>query len=450
MTSKQEWLYLTLGVSSLAFAFFWLPVPRLFDVACYLLILLFVPMVMAPANRDLRQNPVIQLGFLFFLFTVFSIIWHRLTLPDYFPNTTSDRRFLRVLYFVAIAYAISRSHLLTPWRLLVGALAGLTVYMALQFNSAEWLRAWQGERVDFDIHNAQHTGIVFSTCTLALSFFSSRFYGWARTIPRAAAILCAVLWICALLFSAWVIFVSQTRAVWLGLCVSAALLPVFLALAHRLHGQARLPLRRFALAGAVGATLLGLLAIGTDTPAIVSERFNSEKVTWESLRQAATHEEHDLSSIEIRIASWSASAVWIMERPLMGWGGRGSRPLIRNSDFFSDAFKERFNHLHNSYLQVIVEIGFIGAMFIAILMALIGRASIKAYQQRQMPLDVFLFAWTFFIFWLVVSFFESYIIYSSGTYLVGIVTAFFYSYCLEGTALQKSTEPSPTSHNQIG
>ena len=47
-----------------------------------------------------------------------------------------------------------------------------------------------------------------------------------------------------------------------------------------------------------------------------------------------------------------------------------------------------------------------------------------------MPLDVLLFAWLFFLFWLVVSFFESYIIYPSGTYLVAIVAGFTYSYCI--------------------
>src|SRR5690554_2541136 len=110
MMNKREALYTVLGASSLAFAFFWLPVPRLFDVACYLLILLFVPMTVAPSNADLRKDPVILLGFAFFLFVVFSIIWHRLTLPDHFPPTTSDRRFLRVLYLDRKSTRLNSSH----------------------------------------------------------------------------------------------------------------------------------------------------------------------------------------------------------------------------------------------------------------------------------------------------------------------------------------------------
>ena len=63
----------------------------------------------------------------------------------------------------------------------------------------------------------------------------------------------------------------------------------------------------------------------------------------------------------------------------MGWGGRGSRPLIQNSDLFSESFKAQFNHLHNSYFQVLVEVGIIGALFIVVLITIIGRATLKAY-----------------------------------------------------------------------
>ena len=122
----------------------------------------------------------------------------------------------------------------------------------------------------------------------------------------------------------------------------------------------------------------------------------------------------------------------------MGWGGRGSRPLIDHSDLFSEKFKNNFNHLHNSYLQVLVEIGFIGAMFIVTLIVLLGRANIGAYQSRRMPLDAFLFSWLFFFFWLVVNAFESYIIYPSGTYLVAMVTGFFYSFCIQSSRIPEA------------
>lgn len=428
--NREKTLYTSLAISSLAFAFFWLPAPRMFDIAQILLILLFVPAIAAPANRELRQDPVIRLGLAFFLYVVVSIVWHRLTLPENFPPTTSDRRFLRVLYFVAIAYTIARSNLLTPWRLLGVGFFGLLFYLGISFDQAEWMQAWHGKRVDFGMQNAQHTGIVFAAFALAFSAFTPRFFSWTKGVSPLAASFLTPLWIAALLLSFGGVFASQTRAVWLGLSLVLVLLPFIVGFACTLQGRPLVTLRKPGLTGVAGVVLFGLLAAGSGLPGIVSERLSAEKVTWESLRLAATHEDQNLSSIEVRVASWSAAVEWIRERPLMGWGGRGSRPLIDQSDLFSDAFKETFNHLHNSYLQVLVEIGLIGAGFITALIFLLGRASIKGCQRRAMPLDVFIFSWLFFIFWLVVNLFESYIIYPSGTYLVAIVAAFFYSFCI--------------------
>lgn len=427
---KNNIFYTALTISSLVFAFFWLPAPRLFDAACIALILLFVPATLLPANRDLRKDPVIQLGMLFFLYLVVSIIWHRLTLPDSFPHTTSDRRFLRVLYFIAIAYTISRNRLLTAWQVLAVAFGGLLIYLAISFNKIEWIRAWNGQRVDFGIHNAQHTGIVFATCALALSFFSPRFFSWIKNKSPLVALGSALFWLTMLLFTLWGVFVSQTRAVWLGLSVTLLLLPGILLFAYSLRGKPRLSSQKLLLGGVAGILLLGLLTAAFNIPDRVSERLLAEKVTLEGLRLAASHEDQRLTSIGVRVASWSAAADWIMERPFMGWGGRASRPLIRQSDLFSDTFKKQFNHLHNSYLQVLVEIGLIGAAFIVVLITLVGRACIKSYQHQTMPLDVFLFSWAFFIFWLVVNIFESYIIYPSGTYLIAIITGFLYSFCI--------------------
>lgn len=430
MNNRSQALYTALAISGLVFAFSWLPVPRLFDVACILLILLFVPATMAPGGHELRKDPLILLGMCFFLYIVISIIWHRLTLPDNFPPTTSDRRFLRVLYFIAIAYAISRSGWLRAWHVLAVAFSGLVIYLTISFDQAEWVRAWYGERVDFGIHNAQHTGVVFATCALSFSIFTPRFYQWIRTVSPSIALISAMLWTAALLFSLWGVFVSQTRGVWLGLGIAAVFFPVILGFAYKLRRTSQVSLRKPILAGVITIAAFSILAAGFNLPSRVSDRLSAEDVTWESLRQAATHETQQLSSIEIRVASWSAAADWIMEKPFMGWGGRGSRPLIRQSELFSDEFKNTYNHLHNSYLQVLVEIGLVGAMFILALMALFGRATIKSYQRRLMPLDVFLFSWLFFIFWLVVNVFESYIIYPSGTYLVAMVTGLCYSFCI--------------------
>lgn len=393
---------------------------------------LFIAAILMPSNADLRKDPMVRLGMLFFVFLAFSIVWHRLTLPESFPRTGSARRHLSVLYFVVIAYAISRSRILTPWRLLATAFCGLLFYLMLSFDSVEWRRAFQGVRVDFGIYNAQHTGVVFATCAIAFSVFTGRFYKWTKKLPFYMAAACLVVWSSALVFSFWGVFVAQTRGVWLGLAVMLSTLPFFISLAYIINKHALSSLRKPLLGGFTVMFILGALAFGFGAPEVVSNRVAAEKVSWDSLRLAATHEKANLSSIEVRVASWSAATEWIMERPLLGWGGRGPKPLIRQSEYFSDAFKERFGHLHNSYLEILVEVGVIGAGFIVALIFLLGRSSIRSYRQGIMPTDVFVFSWLFFVFWVVVNMFESYIAYPSGTCLVAIVAALFYCFCIKG------------------
>lgn len=427
---RKNILHGALAFTTFLFAIAWLPAPDLFDVACILLILLFVPIVLLPRSTDLRRDPLVRLGLLFFGYIVVSIIWHRMTLPDIFPPTTSDRRFLRVLYFIALAYTIVWNRWLSAWHLLLIAISGLLLYLAWTFDLAEWQAGWQGERIDFGIHNAQHTGVVFATCALGLGIFTPRFVAWGRGMPAMIRVLGLSVWAAVLLLSCWGVLVSQTRAVWLGLMITLLCLPVIFVFAHMLRGKPAFSLRKSALVGLSGIGLLALVAVWMDVPRIIGERLEAEVVTWEELKEIAAHESQDRSSIKDRVATWSAAVGWIAERPLMGWGGRGSRPLIDHSPLFSERFKETYNHLHSSYLQVVLEVGLIGAGFLLALITLVGRACIKAFQRGDMPLDVFLFGGLFFAFWLVVNIFESYIIFPTGTYVVAIVTGFLYSFCL--------------------
>lgn len=429
MTLSHKALNSFLAISSLAFAFFWLPAHDLFDGACNLLIILSVIAILMPSNTDLRKNPVVLLGILFVAFLAFSIVWHRITLPESF-HTGRVRKLLSVFYFVPIAYAIIRSSLLTRWRLLSAAFAGLAVYLILNFNAEEWKHAWQGQRVDFGIYNAQHTGIIFATCALVFSVFASRFFHWAKERPGPVAMVCLLAWSISLLFSFWGVFITQTRAVWLALSCTLLALPFLIGWSYTLRKHAQIPLRKPLLGIFAFAAIFTVFSYSFDVPELVEKRLAQEKTSWESLRLAASHETVNLTSIGIRVASWSAASEWIMERPLMGWGGRGPKELIRQSDYFSDSFKEQFGHLHNSYIEVLVKTGILGALFIIALIFFLGRESIKSYKQGSTPTDVFIFSWLFFIFWLIVNIFESYIFYSSGIYLVALVAALFYSFCL--------------------
>lgn len=417
--------------SSFCFAFFWLPYNKIFDFFCSVLILAFFLLLLLPSNIRLRKDPFFRMGVIFFIYLFTVIAWHKISLPEGTPRITSTRKYIRFFYFLPIAYAISYSRFLDPWKFLVSAFSGLIAYLVINFDLAEWTRAWNGYRTDFGIENAQHTGVIFATCAIAFTIFTARFIQWSKKLPLTIFLGSLIIWFSALLFCVWVVFISQTRAVWLGLSISTLIILLFSSLIYILRKRSTINWSKFST-GLLGVLLASaLIGYNFNIQEIVKKRLDSENVSLESLRLAASHEKKQMTSFEIRVASWSAAPEWIMEKPFLGWGRRGAKNLIQESDYFNEGFKSRFGHLHNSYLEALVDLGFIGSGFIITIIFLFGHYINRNYKKGKIPTDAFIFSWAFFIFWLIVNVFESYIIFSSGTYLVSIVAAFSYSFIIK-------------------
>lgn len=431
MNSYHRVLSTLTTISSICFAFFWLPYYKIFDFFCNILILTFFLQLLLPKNTKLRKDPLVRLGTLFFIYLIITIIWHKISLPADTPRIGDTRKYLRIFYFIPIAYAISYSKFLDPWRFLATAFSGLVIYLIINFDLAEWERAWNGYRVDFGIENAQHTGIVFATSFIAFTVFTMRFLNWSKKFPLFVFIGSLISWFSALLLCFWIVFVSQTRAVWLGLFVSALIIFLFISVIYIKRNYSTINWYKYSavLTGIILTSIL--LGYSFNTQELIIKRLTSEKVSLESLHLAASHEKKQMTSFEGRVASWAAAPEWIMEKPFMGWGRRGAKNLIQQSDNFNEKFKNRYGHLHSSYLEVLVDLGLIGSGFIITIIFLFGHSINKNYKKGKTPTDVFIFSWAFFLFWLIVNIFESYIIFSSGYYLIAIVAAFSYSFGIE-------------------
>ncbi len=431
MNIYQRVISISTTISSFCFAFFWLPYHKLFDFFCNILILTFFLQLLLPNNTKLREDPLFRLGVIFFIYLILTMAWHKFSLPAETPRIGDTRKYLRIFYFIPIAYAISYSRILDPWRFLAVAFSGLVVYLIINFDIAEWIRAWNGYRIDFGIENAQHTGVIFATSFIAFVVFTVRFFNWSKKLPLIASIGSLIIWLGALLFSCWVVFASQTRAVWLGLSVSALIMFLLAGIVYIQRKRSTIKWYKYStiLFGLILTSIL--LGYSLNTKELIVKRITSEKISIENLYLAASHEKKQMTSFETRVASWAAAPEWIMERPFMGWGRRGAKNLIQQSENFNEDFKDRFGHLHSSYLEVLVDLGFVGSGFIITIIFVFGHSINRSYKKRKIPTDAFIFSWAFFIFWFVVNIFESYIIFSSGSYLIAIVAAFSYSFTIK-------------------
>jgi len=421
---------LAFSALGLAFPAVWFLSVDAADWLARAMFLLFLAGV-AVSNPSIRLDKVVQVCALLAMVIVIGYLWHRFTVPEaLFGGSGAKRFFPAFCFFVVVAYGATACSRLSPFLLLASAAAGLVIYLLWFVPSDHWVAAWQGKRVDFGFRNAQHAGIVFAGALLAGLFFLPRA---VRAVPLKARILIAPCLTAFVVLMLWGSLVTQVRAVWLGLvisiCVSLLIGVAWFLLGHRtVRGHSK-------LLAAATAGLIVLLASGLyffEADQRVIKRLSAEEISIDTVARAARFEDGPLTSSSVRIASWSASLEWIAERPLLGWGGRSASKLIKASPHFDDQFKDRFGHLHNSYLESMVTVGGAAVLCMIVIVALVGRRSVTTWRQGSMPSDVFLFAWAFFAFWVTVNMFESYVTADSGFYINALMGGFVYSFYLRG------------------
>jgi putative inorganic carbon (hco3(-)) transporter len=135
------------------------------------------------------------------------------------------------------------------------------------------------------------------------------------------------------------------------------------------------PFRRLAVAGLVLTAVVALLNIGSVTES------QPVSVVGERLATIGTLKTRSDDRIEI----WRATPAMIAERPFLG-AGHGNFPDISPKFALSDVGGLAFDHAHNLFLNVAVELGLIGLAVVLVLLVLLFRASRRALADRSAPL----------------------------------------------------------------
>lgn len=414
---------------ALCFPCIWLLTQGSADLLQQILILGFL--MLAAFNKGVRRDPLVAASLLLIVFLVLQFLWHRATIPE---ALFADRFPTKYLYFssffLLIAYGTAVGRRVSPFLVLLGAAAGFVAFLPLHSSWEEWQLAWQGARAEFGFRNAQHAGIFFGTGLLAVAFFAHRMLRACAAPARPLAALAAFGFAAVMVYG---IVVTQVRAVWLALILAALTgLALYLLTLDLRAVLARLRWKQLASAVLLIAGL-GLLGGLLQIHERVQQRIEQESVDIQTVEEAARLEGRHATSTGIRITLWAASLQWIEERPLLGWGNRTAENLIEADPRFDAKFKHQFGHVHNSLLELLVAVGAIGLLAFGGLLTLFVTRVIRARQAGALPTDVFVFAWTFFVFWAVVNFFESYVNYATGFYVNSVIAGFLYAFCLQAS-----------------
>ena len=293
------------------------------------------------------------------------------------------------------------------------ALAGLLLSPWIAGDGfAEWQRGLSGQRIDFNLLNAQHTAMLFGTAMLGLLSFAPRLLTASR-----CSWLCRAVWLLALTTCIAAVITSQTRGVWAGLAIALLVLVTAAVIALRQRFSTR---RTLIAAGAISVCMLAV-AVGYFTLGnIVKQRLEAEHQTLQLIQQGEL-DKVPYTSAGIRLHTWQEAARWIAERPLVGWGGNGRSLIFDHSTRLPEAIKQRFGHLHNSYMDLLVNFGLLGLALLAALVYWLVSRSLRYHRAGLLPGGSLVFCLSFTAFFGVINLFESYLFYDSGRLVLAIV-----------------------------
>lgn len=362
-------------------------------------------------GKGIRKAPLLLLiGFLCLqLFSWTLGLWQY---PQWAIDDPRLQDLSRLFIFICVAWWLKGStrNTLIVWGL---AVAGILLTTLIAPDDDGWLTGFTGERVGFGIRNNQHASMLFGVSLLGLLCFARRFWSEGRARYWRIAFWCLAM---AMVVAG--IAVGQTRAVWLSATVAGCIGLVLWIIRAVMNGNTRY-LAKYLITFTVAMVVVSGVLVSTLGDSL-NKRFHKESSVVSQLMDGEITEV-PYTSIGIRINSWIAASEWISERPMTGWGPEGRQLVMSETTWLPDWVLAKYGHLHNYFLETWVEYGIVGLIAISLLAIWIGRATWLAWRANAMPDDIACFGLMFFIYWMIISNFESYNSFPTGLFVHNLV-----------------------------
>jgi len=275
----------------------------------------------------------------------------------------------------------------------------------------EIIQGINGRRVDFGLNNAQHTAMLFGVALICFGFLTLR-----QLYKEKISWIKFCFWGCLTTVAVAGVVITQTRAVWLALAVVMVILLIWYVweLIVKEHNY----LKACLIAGIV--CFLAFIGYQSPLTHTVEKRLSAELSNIEKILQGKDDYIAN-SSTGIRFTTWTESISWIQEKPLIGWGGNGRDLVVKHSDRLMENNKKIFRHLHNSYLDTLVNYGLLGFSCLIGFFVFLGYGIRKAYKQERIEYGAAVVSSLLLVFWAIVNCFESYMYYSSGSFVITLI-----------------------------
>lgn len=334
--------------------------------------------------------------------------------PDYAESSLKLHRMGAWFSFILVASVLANH----PQRLIMMWCAFIAGLLATPWTTGdgltEILNGLNGARVDFGINNAQHTGMLFGTILIG----SIAFTPWVTKqtiIPKRIALGSAIL-LTALCGA--VVLMTSTRAIIIGVAAAVITMAGISAVTQPQRSKFVTSMKLGVAAGVSTGVFLVVLGISHSDTA--PARWQQQSSTIQAILQ------NDLQNmpndgVGIRFKSWLEATQWIKAEPITGWGGKGRKLVLEHSQLLPNEIKKQFSHLHNSYIDTLVNYGINGLAILLLLYAWLIRRSWAAWTSGTSSKPMLIFFSGFMAFWIIVNTFESYIYFSTGSIMFSLV-----------------------------
>ncbi|KAA6184643.1 O-antigen ligase family protein [Thiohalocapsa marina] len=351
----------TLGLYLLALSLFLIPA----GVSAALVLLWAGFFALLLTQRPLPGHAAVWIALGFVCYCLLQIPFERYVLVTPDQQLRAGLKWIQLAFFVPVAYALRGDQRLLL-RLLLLALCGLLLGMVLRGDwalMADGFQAWLVVRPGFGF-----TAIAFAlysgTALIGMLVLYQRCW---RGAAGGAEVWRVLLWLVGVLVLLQGVVVSLSRASWLALLLTL-LLGGWLTWRDRERQPGPAVRARFGWL-VIAALMLAVVLNGT----LVRERMSAEVESF-SATLAGAGDTGPATSLGLR---WHAQQFGLqrwLERPVFGWGPGASRPLMESSGHAGLRSEPDglLQHLHNSYLEILVQLGAVGlAFFAALFLALL-------------------------------------------------------------------------------
>jgi len=341
--------------------------------------------------RALLRQPVVLAFSAYAIYLIALTVVLRLVSPEAMEVRWSGLwAWLQLALFIPVAFFVRAdpAHL---GRLLLLCVLGLIIGMLWRL---DWAQLLNSPRAYFD---ASRDGYGFPALGFAL-FSGTALLGMDLLRRRwwASSPLRSLFWVVCLLLLLQGFLITQARGAWFGLAVTAGF--VFIHARRYRQRPVGPPQTRILRYAAVILVLVVFAA--TQGQMIVSRLLKEIPIVQDVVSGKQVHNPN--SSFALR---WNAQIFGLetwLRRPLTGWGPDTSHDLMvasGNPKFESkgDEGSKILRHLHNTYLELLVQTGVLGFVLAGVLIAALLRGLAQAFRAGRLAADLYLFLLSAFV-----------------------------------------------------